>query len=147
MELIPIIKASLGIFAALLSVTFIISFLVYKIKSRNRLKPYEREPKIFDSSFILEVHETRERKTNKKNFNNKFRVLNEIADIKQNDKKENNPESYAAQKPVAKGKIEKYAKPIMSIHSSNQVFNIYNFYSNSDIIPMHKLKIKTIVTE
>ena len=80
MELLPIIKASLGIFTLLTSVTFIVSFVIYKIKNRHSAKPYERKPVIFDSSLILEVHDTPEEKINNNLYNNKFEVLNQNAD-------------------------------------------------------------------
>lgn len=146
MELIPIIKASLGIFTVLTSFTFMVSFTVYKIKSRNRVKPYERDTEEIKSNLILEVHEPQEEKE-KKEKDKKFKVLNENADGDQVKKilrkKEDNPGLQKIQKPKASEVFKPIPKPSSSKKSENEVFNIYSFYSNNDLRPMHKLKISS----
>lgn len=150
MELIPIIKASLGIFTILTSFTFMVSFAVYKVKSRNRLKPYERDTEEIISNLILEVHESPEEKE-KKEKNKKFKVLNENADddqvkkiIKKN---EDNSGLKKIQRPKVVEGFKHISKPADSKKSGNEVFNIYSFYSNSDLRPMHKLKINSALVE
>ena len=147
MELLPIIKASLGIFTLLTSVTFIVSFVIYKIKNRHSAKPYERKPVIFDSSLILEVHDTPEEKINNNLYNNKFEVLNQNADSNQTNKiflKNSERNSGKSLNPSVSEDFNNI--PIAKTHrrSPNEVFNIYNFYSNNDVRTMHKLKVKPI---
>ena len=150
MELIPIIKASLGIFTVLTSFTFMVSFAVYKVKSRNRLKPYERETEEIISNLILEVHESPEEKE-KKEKNKKFKVLNENADDDQVKKIIKKNEDHSGLKKIQKPKVAEsfnhISKPSNSKKSENEVFNIYSFYSNSDLRPMHKLKINAALVE
>ena len=149
MELMPIIKASLGIFTLLTSITFIVSFVIYKIKNRHRAKPYERKPVVFDSSLILEVHDTPEEQPgiSKNSFNKKFEVLNENADSNQTNK------IFLKNSVHNSGKFSKPSVSDNSNHSSttgtykrspNEVFNIYSFYSNNDVRTMHKLKVKPV---
>ncbi len=142
MELIPIIKASLGIFALLTSITFVISFVVYKIKNRNCVKPYQREPRIFDSSLILEVHDSQEVEEDNKSDNSKFRVLNEI-NQGENILKSNN----LIKEPVPEEVNNDYVIPKPQKKSANEVFNIYSFYSNDDPSTMHKLRVKTATAD
>jgi len=146
-ELIPIIKASLGIFTLLTSITFTVSFVVYKIKNRNRAKPYERKPIIFDSRPLLVVQDTSDEKVSKNSISKKFKVLNK-----------NNQTAKIF--PIASGRNKKKFMRLAVAENSNhsprtetpgkspnEVFNIYNFYSNNDSRPMHKLKVKTLNTE
>jgi hypothetical protein len=137
MELMPIIKASLGIFALLTSITFVVSFVVYKIKNRNCIKPYQREPRIFDSSLILEVHDSQEGEKDNKSNNSKFRILNEITQ-KQNSFEPNN----FIKETVPEKINNNYVAPKIEKRSANEVFNIYSFYSNDDLKTMHKLRVK-----
>jgi len=147
MELMPIIKASLGIFTIISTTLFITAFLMYKIKSRNRVKPYERKPKLFDSSLILEIQDKTGEKIESESGKHKFIVLNENRD-------------YLTAKNDKLWKNELYAKnPQRSNHqnnnvvitsprkSLNEVFNIYNFYSDNTFMPMHKLRFNAIIAK
>jgi len=145
MEIIPIIKASLGIFTFLTSVTFIVSFAVYKIKNRNNAKPYERKPAIFDSNLILEVQNKPEETMNKNTLGKKFKILNENAPSNQANKiyiidseQDSNKTKASFTEP-----INSPLQPKISKKSSNEVFNIYRLYSNNNSNPMHKIKVKT----
>lgn len=149
MELMPIIKASLGIFTLLTSVTFIVSFVIYKIKNRHRAKPYERKPVVFDSSLILEVHDTPEEQTqiSKNSFNKKFEVLNENADSNQTNKiflKRLDHNSDKSLRHSVPEKSDHFSTSKTYRKSPNEVFNIYSFYSNNDVRTMHKLKVKPL---
>ena len=138
MELMPIIKASLGIFTIISSTLFITAFIMYKIKSRNRTKPYERKPILFDSSLILEIQDKTEEKKDDILLKHKFIVLNENKEWK-NESQTKNPQS----------SIKQFNKVGLnsSNKSSNEVFNIYNFYSDNIFTPMHKLKFNAIIVK
>ena len=145
MELIPIIKASLGIFTFLTSVTFIVSFAVYKIKNRNRAKPYERKPVIFDSN-LVEVQDRPEETMNKNLFSKKFKILNENASSNQTNKIFLIDSEHDSDKIKASSTEPTNSSPEQKIpkKSSNEVFNIYRLYSNNNSSPMHKIKVKTL---
>jgi hypothetical protein len=145
MELMPIIKASLGIFTIISSTIFITAFVMYKIKSRNRAKPYERKPIVFDSSLILEVHDKTEEKIDHKLTNNKFLVLNEYKNLVPK-KKDTEAKDIASFKSL-QSSIQQNNNPGQnsSGKSQNEVSNIYNLYSEDSYIQMHKLKFNTII--
>ena len=147
MELIQIIKVSLGIFTFFTAITFIVSFVIYKIKNRNTIKPYERKPVLFDSSLILEVQDTSEENEIPNPFNKKFEILNENASNNQTNK------LFPINSNHKLGKFENFSVTENSNHfpkpkrSPNEVFNIYSFYSNNNSRPMHKLKVKALTAE
>jgi hypothetical protein len=147
MELMPIIKASLGIFTIISTTLFITAFLTYKIKSRNRVKPYERKPKLFDSSLILEIQDKTGEKIDNGSGKHKFMVLNENKDYltAKNDKLWQN-ELYA-KIPQRLIRPTNNVVPFSARKSLNEVFNIYNFYSNNELMPMHKLKFNAIIAK
>ena len=147
MELLPIIKASLGIFTFLMSVTFIVSFIVYKIKNRHSTKPYERKPIIFDSGPILEVHDSTVETLNKNSFNKKFEVLNNYTSGNQTKRIIRKDSYQSSGNALILENPANYSNPKISKRSPNEVFNIYSFYSNNELRPMHKLKVKTLTAE
>jgi hypothetical protein len=135
MELMPIIKASLGIFTIISTTLFITAFLMYKIKSRNRVKPYERKPKLFDSSLILEIQDKTGEKIEIESGKHKFIVLNENKDYIT----AKNP-----QRLIHQNNNVVLTSPRKSL---NEVFNIYNFYSDNTLMPMHKLRFNAIIAK
>ena len=122
----PIIKASLGIFAFLTSATFFTAFLFYKIKNRNQTR-VERKPRLFDSSLILEVHDTMENSADTSLPGAKFKVLNEndadVARINQVIYKENNSELNKKSAFAERRNGTSIPKA-----SAYEVFNIYSCY-------------------
>jgi len=136
MELIPIIKASLGIFTILISITAFISYIAYKIKDRNRLKPYEKRTEIREPLKIIETPK-------KKVVNDKFKIVNEQAPVPVNFQPKHGLQKIM--KPVEK-RDKVFIKPPKR-NSENEVFNIYTLYSNNDAHPMHKLKVVSLSTE
>lgn len=147
MELMPIIKASLGIFTIISTTLFITAFLMYKIKSRNRVKPYERKPKLFDSSLILEIQDKTGEKSESGTGKHKFMVLNENKDYitdKNNMPWKNELYARSSERLIRQINNVVLAPPRKSL---NEVFNIYNFYSNNTFTPMHKLKFNAIIAK
>ena len=148
MELLPIIKASLGIFTLLISATFIVSFIVYKVKNRNTIKPNEKKA-VSSSSLILEIHNNKSGEVKQNSFDKKFKVLNENSGRSRNSrtgKKEshrrlNNVLLYSSIEATDQSQSLKTLR-----RSPNEVFNIYNFYSNRSG-SMYKLKVKTLTVE
>ena len=150
MELIQIIKVSLGIFTFFTAITFIVSFVVYKIKNRNTIKPYERKPVLFDSSLILEVQDTSEENEIPNPFNKKFEILNENASNNQTNKLipiDSNHKLGKFENPSIAENFNHSQKSKTPRRSPNEVFNIYSFYSNNNSRPMHKLKVKALTAE
>lgn len=134
MELIPIIKASLGIFTVITSITFMISYTVYKVKSRNRIKPYLKDFDEADSVIKLEVLETKVNENEIDEKNKRFKIINENG--QKISVEENDDELVRISKPA---EISNH-QVVVKRHSNNEVFNIYSFYSTNDIRPLHKLK-------
>ena len=150
MELIQIIKVSLGIFTFLTALTFIVSFVVYKIKNRNSIKPYERKPVLFDSSLILEVEDTPEENEIQNSFSKKFEILNENAPGNQTNTLipiDSNHKFNKFENSSVAENFSSSSKPKTPRRSPNEVFNIYSFYSNNNSRPMHKLKVKALTAE
>jgi hypothetical protein len=147
MELMPIIKASLGIFTIISSTLFVTAFVMYKIKSRNRVKPYERKPILFDSSLILEIQDKTDEKIESSPINHKFMVLNEH---KQYMPVKNNKE-WKYEMPAKNPQISSQPNNNLVLKSArklpNEVFNIYNFYSDNSFAPMHKLKFNAVIAK
>ena len=131
MELIPIIKASLGIFTVITSITIMISYIIYKWKSRHRAKPYEIKHEVKPAPVVIDLEPDKNRRFE---ILNNEEVLQEIAN---------------AEKPRLR-KIKETSKPESIMprkKSENEVFNIYNFYSSNELRPMHKLKLKHAASE
>lgn len=141
MELIPIIKASLGIFTILTSITLAVSYVIYKFKDRNRAKPYDDIKPYVENEIKHPVKkEALEQKSLK---NKKFRIVNDSEPV---------PVRAAAVNELRKMSMPVEEKEELFIrperrNSENEVFNIYNLYSNNDARPMHKLKHGEFVTE
>lgn len=136
MELIPIIKASLGIFTVLTSITLVVSYVVYKIKDRNRTKPYDDIAPYVEKEEVAVKPVKVAMVAQEKPVNKKFKIVNQNEPVPANFLSD-----YGLQKiaiPVEQ-REDVFIKPARR-HSENEVFNIYNLYSNSDARPMHKLK-------
>ena len=147
MELMPIIKASLGIFTIISSTLFVTAFVMYKIKSRNRVKPYERKPILFDSRLILEIQDKTDEKGKKDTPKDKFMVLNEYKDFAQakNDRLLKNGAN--TKSPQSSSQSNNHLALKSPGKLPNKVFNIYNFYSDNIFAPMHKLKFNTVIAK
>ena len=147
MELMPIIKASLGIFTIISSTLFVTAFVMYKIKSRNRVKPYERKPILYDSSFILEIQDKTDEKRRKDSSNHKFMVLNEYKKYTpvKNDRILKNEVSTKSPQSSRQSNNNLTLKPPKIL--PNEVSNMYNFYSDNIFAPMHKLKFNTVIAK
>ena len=148
MELMPIIKASLGIFTIISSTLFVTAFVMYKIKSRNRVKPYERKPILFDSSLILEIQDKTDEKSRKDPpSKDKFMVLNEHKGytLVKNDRVLEN--GISAKNPYSASQSNNHPALKSPGKLPNEAFNIYNFYSDNIFAPMHKLKFNTVIAK
>jgi hypothetical protein len=85
MELIEIIRNSLIIFTFISSILLGLSYIVYKVKDRKRIKPYEREENFVPPAVLPEGNEPAAQQTYEKGkMSSRFRVLNsEMQKIKE----------------------------------------------------------------
>ncbi len=129
MELIDIIIFTLKLFALTATIVVLLSYFIFKVKDRTRVKPYMRPTKIEPAPIEIKVKDENEIPNP---VNNRFRILN-------------NNEPLLQVKPV---RIEnpKHANKfnVIEYKGSRRLiedeFNIFNYYSNRSFEPMHKIK-------
>ncbi len=127
MELLQIIIFTLKLFALTSAIIVLISYFIFKLKDRNRIKPYMKQTNI-DLSTNLAVEPLISNEDKNKIKSNRFKILNEEAAIFINQKKDiNNSNSI--------NYINKNLIP------ATNNFNIYDYYANSNFEPMHKIKL------
>ncbi len=143
MELMPIIKISLGIFIVLTSITASISYIIYKFKDRNRTKPYDNIKPYVENKEVTVQAPRAIKLPQEKVINKKFRVVNEHKPVPLKVQP-----CHGLQKKMTpvEERNEVFIKPRKK-NSENEVFNIYNLYSNNNARPMHKLKLESQATE
>jgi hypothetical protein len=119
MELIEIIRNSLIIFTIISSIFLGLSYTVYKLKDRKRIKPYEREENFVPPAVLLQGNEPVAQQTYETGkMSSRFRVLNdEMRNIKE-------PAGNRSSVPVQKVR-------------QNHVISYYSFNKNES---MHKLR-------
>lgn len=139
MELIDIIVHSLKLFALTSFIVLIISYTIFKIKDRNRIKPYmvatspsTPAPIIFEEeqSDIKEVVHEKKVKIEAvdpalERRRERFKIINRKTEMR---------EKTIIDEPVIKVKAAK-----KEAAAADQ--DIYNLYSENSITPMHKLKL------
>ena len=117
MELIEIIRTSLIIFALISSLFLAISYIVYKFRDRNRVKPYLREENLVSPIILLKGNSTVEKpQAEPQKKNPRFHILNE---------------SLSAQKPVMAADAlpvhRLRQKPVISYYSLNKNETLHKF--------------------
>ncbi len=131
MELLQIIIFTLKLFALTSTIIVLISYFIFKLKDRNRIKPYMKQT-VPDLSKNFEVEQLaiKEEKINTRP--NRFKILNEEPSIITNQKQN-----------INKGNSIIYRKNnlIPSTNNLSNNFNIYDYYANSNFEPMHKIKL------
>ncbi|HED37205.1 MAG TPA: hypothetical protein ENI76_03040 [Ignavibacteria bacterium] len=135
MELMQIIAVSLKLFIAVSAVLIVISYSIYKIKSRSNVKPYLRPAPTNASKFRIKIitHETEEKLPEVHLASHKrFKVVNEKLNLTY-DNSLNKPK-LKLEKLVETNKLSKNK-------ISNPEDNILTHYSNNNFEPMHKLKV------
>lgn len=131
MELLQIIIFTLKLFALASAIIVLISYFIFKLKDRTRIKPYMK-PTIAESANlslqpVVAVEEKNEIKSKR------FKILNEEASFLANRQiviEKNNTINY-----IQKNSL---ANPSKNLKDN---FNIYDYYSNSNFEPMHKIKL------
>ena len=124
MELLQIIVFTLKLFAGA-SVTLVcVSYVVFKFKDRKRPKPYMQPQKANAPTKSLSIDNEREE------IKNRFKVLNNKTLIPVEIRRNSNS------RPPAEFQGG-YNEPI----TAGEV-NIYNYYSRSNVEPMHKLRLR-----
>ena len=130
MELIQIIITSLKLFALISAIVVLISYAIYKLKERNRTKPYSE---IHDPGLLNQNYATKEEIIEKKQV--RFQILNN----------ENLKTPAALNEEVfEKPKVKNYAPSNPLNYKKNlpkETFDIYDSYSNSNFEPMYKVKL------
>ena len=138
MELMPIIKASLGIFALISSISIAVSYIIYKFKSRNRAKPYEVNNNENKGPIIFNLQKEIAK-------NKRFEILNDNRELLNQIANSNEP---ALKKIKAKPESEANNKIIdIKRKNGNGAFNIYDLYTNNRSSSMHKLRLKQATSE
>lgn len=133
MELIDIIIFSLKLFSLASIIVVAISYFVFKVKDRKRVKPYMRQeiPAPISTNFQYQEPETN---------NSRFQILNDPYTAQNNFSPQSSQE-IAFEKPQV---ISYYKdKPSQSFRREAQTgdYNIYERYSANTFEPMHKIKL------
>ncbi|HKI78543.1 MAG TPA: hypothetical protein VKA26_08395 [Ignavibacteriaceae bacterium] len=134
----PIIKASLGIFALISFISVVVSYIIYKIKSRNRTKPYEVNNNVNKGPIIFNLQKEMAKNKRFEILNDNRELLNQIAN--------SNEPVLRKLKATSGSKTEnKIIQPERK--SENGTFNIYDLYTNNRSSSMHKLRLKQASSE
>ncbi|MHB1686558.1 MAG: hypothetical protein ACYCVH_04185 [Ignavibacteriaceae bacterium] len=126
MELLQIIIFSLKLFTLVSIIVVAISYAIYKVKNSSRVKPYMRPTVVSENKIQIEVDEKISEEI--KQANKRFVIMNEA----QMQQRENGAVYYV---PAANPQ----QRPNRQLPAEG--FNIYNYYSNSNFEPMHKVKL------
>lgn len=124
MELLQIIVFTLKLFAGASITIVCLSYVVFKIKDRKRPKPYEQTYKASTPAKSLSIETEREE------FSPRFKVLNNktLVPVEIRRSSHNRPAAEfqgGYNEPITAGEV-----------------NIYNYYSRSNVEPMHKLRLR-----
>ena len=128
MELLDIIIFTLKLFALTSAIVVLLSYFIFKLKDRTRVKPYMRPTKIEPAS--IEIKDVEEEKPNL--VSKRFKILND-----------KEPQLQIKHARIAKAKIVTNFNVVDYKGSPRLVedeFNIFNYYSNKSFEPMHKIK-------
>ncbi len=123
MELLQIILFTLKLFAGASITLVCVSYVIFKFKDRKRPKPYMQQNKSNATSQSLIIENDR------KDIKNRFKVLNNRTLVPVEIRRTSNNRSATEfqggyNEPITAGEV-----------------NIYNYYSRSNVEPMHKLKL------
>jgi hypothetical protein len=157
MELIDVIVSAVKIFSIVATTIILVSYLVFKLKSKKRnqkyLTPIIAEPEQFIAYEVPQIPvemEQEEELPGYRNIRERFQVINESEPVRMEQQFNNDsfyyPKSQSFSnvnnyKSISSNKIysrhnEKYSSP-----SSNKKGAIYNLYSLTASESMHKLKV------
>lgn len=130
MGLIDIIAISLKLFGLTAAIIILLSYFIFKIKDRRRIKPYMRPTKI--EPIPLDVKQEIKEEEKPKPVNSRYKILNDNEQRFQ-------VQPFPKVKPLTTTNFN-----IINYKENNQLdegkFNIYNYYSNKKFEPMHKIK-------
>jgi hypothetical protein len=140
MELLDIIFHFLRFFTFTSIFVLTVSYTVFKFKDRNRIKPYmvPFQPAANNDNENAEVSE----KPVKLRKTGRFKILNEKNDFTGNPSV-SDEQFFKVDRAEQFYKIvvdNKFEQPKFNLKRKKDSFDIYEFYSNSLITPMHKLK-------
>ncbi len=128
MDLLDIIIFSLKLFALTSLIVVTISYFVFKLKDRSRVKPFMESNTVETSGTIIKVEQVPV-ETSKQ----RYKILN-------NESKSKNQIRIA--KPVVINKfVTRPIQKIKEIEEERKMFNIFRHYSKNAIEPMHKIKL------
>ena len=127
MELLQIIIFTLKLFALTSAIIVLISYFIFKLKDRNRIKPYMKQTSIdLSNNLAAELSIPNEDKNKIKS--NRFKILNEESAFFINQ-----------QKDISNGSSINYIQKNLLAATNN--FHIYDYYAKSKFEPMHKIKL------
>jgi len=130
MDLLDIIIFSLKLFALTSLIIVSISYFIFKLKDRSRVKPYMEKNTIETSGTVLRVE-----KVPVQNTNQRYQILND-------ESLNFNKKRIRIEKPVVINKF--LTQPIgnsKEAEEERKIFNIFRHYSKNSIEPMHKIKL------
>ena len=130
MDLLDIIIFSLKLFALTSLIVVTISYFIFKLKDRSRVKPYMETNTVETSGTILKVEKVPVETTNKR-----YQILNE-------ETLTFNKKRIRIKKPVVINNFT--TQPIKNLKEDEEerkIFNIFRHYSKNSIEPMHKIKL------
>jgi hypothetical protein len=129
MDLLDIIIFSLKLFALTSLIIVSISYFIFKLKDRSRVKPYMEPNAVETSGTVLRVEEVPVETSNQR-----YKILND--ETISPDKKR-----IRIEKPVVINKfIAQQVKNPKEAEEELKIFNIFRHYSKNSIEPMHKIK-------
>ncbi len=133
MELMQIIVFSLKLFIVASIIIISISYSIYKIKNRSTIKPYLRPSSMDTSKFRIKIVTRDSELQTERAYptNDRFKVLNDSTNFV------NNQPQYHQR--LKNTELEKSNYQPQYMHS-NSGQNIFSYYSNNNLEPMHKLK-------
>jgi hypothetical protein len=130
MDLLDIIIFSLKLFALTSLIIVSISYFIFKLKDRSRVKPYMEANAVETSGTVLRVE-----KVQVENSNQRYKILN-------NNSHSSNKNRLRIEKPVVINKfITKQIPNPKESEEERKMFNIFRHYSKNSIEPMHKIKL------
>ncbi len=149
MELIQIIAFTLKLFTASSLVIISISYTVYKIKNRSKLKPHLRPSKFTATKYAIKFAEPETKEVfeeeiefvpNVKPQLKRFKVLNDSEQNRVFEERPANKRKIKIEKPVVINELATAGNQKIKMTTASGDFNIFKFYSQSEFEPMHKLK-------
>lgn len=155
MELIDIIVQSLKLFALVSFIVLVISYTVFKIKDRNRIKPYmipaspqERVAveQVLRENTNIHVEDFVPAPALQKK-NERIKIVNKKVPAKLKRESFGEPAKLfkvdvSSLKETISEKLEKKEAELQT-HESESFNDIYSLYNNNKLTPMHKLKLQS----